>query len=288
MRNLLALLCSVFLLILCSSCSDDDSTEVVPLEASAQLDVSYGSNDMQKYDVYLPANRSAQSTKVLVLIHGGGWTEGDKEDMNGVVELMQEKHPNHAIVNINYVLADATTPAFPNQFLDVDSVIDQLTQESDELQILPEFGLIGISAGAHLSLMYDAVYDTDDQVKFVADIVGPTDFTDPFYTSNPTFPISLAALVDENAYPAGSNYAEVISPVYQINTASSPAVLFYGNEDPLVPLTNGSSLDQAMTSSQISHGFTIYQGGHGNWSAPDLINVYDQIGDYINAYLAID
>lgn len=288
MRNLLALLCSVFLLPLCSSCSDDDSTEVAPVEASAQLDVSYGSNDMQKYDMYLPANRSAQSTKVLVLIHGGGWTEGDKEDMNGVVELMQEKHPNHAIVNTNYVLADATTPAFPNQFLDVDSVIDQLTQKSDELQILPEFGLIGISAGAHLSLMYDAVYDTDDQVKFVADIVGPTDFTDPFYTSNPTFPISLAALVDENAYPAGSNYAEVISPVYQINTASSPAVLFYGNEDPLVPLTNGSSLDQAMTSSQISHGFTIYQGGHGNWSAPDLINVYDQIGDYINAYLAID
>ena len=163
-----------------------------PLGEETQLNVSYGDNPQQKYDLYLPEGRSSEKTKIIILIHGGGWIDGDKEDMNEYIPILKEKHPNHAIVNINYVLAaPPSTPAFPNQFLDVGKVINKLTQESEELELLPEFGLIGASAGAHIALQYDYVYDTDDKVKMICDIVGPTDFTDPFYTENPNFQILL-------------------------------------------------------------------------------------------------
>jgi acetyl esterase/lipase len=270
------------------SCSkENDNTPFQQQEAETFLNVSYGSNPLQKYDLYLPANRSSEKTKIIILVHGGGWIEGDKADMEFLIPNIKLRHPNHAILNMNYVLADALTPAFPNQFLDVDAVINKITAESDDLQILPQFALIGASAGAHISLMYDYVYDTDDQVKMVGDIVGPTDFTDSFYTSNPGFPILLAALVDESAYPTGTNYSEVLSPALQVSNASSPTLLFYGNTDTLVPLTNGITLNNALTNAQIDHNFTVYNGGHGDWAQIDIENMITQINTYVDTYLKV-
>lgn len=272
-----------------TSCSKDNEITTEPsLEAAIFLDVSYGSKAQQKYDLYLPANRSATKTKVIALVHGGGWIEGDKSDMAFLIPYIQQIHPNHAIVNINYVLANATMPAFPNQILNLDVVIKKLTQEKDELQIYPEFALVGVSAGAHLALMYDYVYDMDDQVKFVADIVGPTDFTDPFYADNPDFPSLMALLVDESAYPPNTNYAKVLSPALQVSTESSPTLLFYGNADPLVPLTNATTLNTALNTAQVDHNFNVYEGGHGNWTPNDIENVKIQISDYIDTYLEVE
>lgn len=271
------------------SCSkDSENHQEQPLIEEVFLNVSYGNNPLQKFDIYLPANRSNEKTKVIVLIHGGGWVEGDKADMSFLIPIIKLRHPHHAIVNMNYVLANATTPAFPNQFLDVGAVINKLTNEKNELQILPEFALIGTSAGAHISLMYDYVYDLDNKVKMVADIVGPTDFTDPFYTSNPGFTILLAALVDENAYPQGTNYSEVLSPALQVSNTSSPTLLFYGNTDALVPLSNGVTLNNALNTAQIDHRFTVYEGGHGDWAAADIENMLTQINDYVDTYLFVN
>jgi len=274
------------------ACSDENKPtfeDEQTLDEETQLNVSYGDNPQQKYDLYLPEGRSSEKTKVIILIHGGGWIDGDKEDMSEYIPILKEKHPDHAIVNINYVLANPpSTPAFPNQFLDLDQVINKLTQESEELELLPEFGLIGASAGAHIALQYDYVYDTDDKVKMVCDIVGPTDFTDPFYTENPNFQVLLNALVDESAYPQNSNIAELISPALQVTKSSSPTILFYGDEDPLVPLSNGEKLQTILSDNMISNSFTVYEGGHGDWSQASNIDLQDQLTSFITEYLPIE
>ena len=285
-----------FVLTIFFGCSSDEHATEIPndeptnLEAITMLDQSYGTHTQQTYDIYLPEGRSSDKTKIILLVHGGGWTSGDKADMNEFVTLFQDKHPAHAIVNMNYVLATLpSTPAFPNQFLDIDAVIDKLTVDHQELHIQPEFGLIGVSAGAHLSLQYDYVYDTDDQVKFVADIVGPTDFTDPFYTNDPQFQFALDFLVDANQYPDGTNLAVAVSPALQVSDASSPSLLFYGTDDPLVPLSNGDRLDSALSQHNITHKFSIYAGGHGNdWSEADMLQLEHQVSTYITTYLGID
>ncbi|MBX2826626.1 MAG: alpha/beta hydrolase [Flavobacteriaceae bacterium] len=282
--------CSLTLLLV--SCSSEDDTALeetgeASLEATEFLDVSYGIHTRQTYDIFLPEGRSMEKTKTLILIHGGGWTQGDKEDMSGFVDAIQLLHPDHAIVNINYVLSNVTTPAFPNQFLDIDAVIEKLNSEQETLQISTEFGMIGTSAGAHLALMYDSLYDLDDQVKFVANIVGPTDLTDPFYLEDPNFNFAFSLLVDENEYP--ENAIEAVSPIYNIHSGTSPVVMFYGNQDPLVPLSNGMALETALNNHQVSHSFTVYEGGHGDdWSDADFDNLKSQISDYINTYLFID
>lgn len=286
-KNLLLFICSGMLCMYVSCTKDNDNPPNDPLEAETFLNVSYGTDPQEKYDIYLPAERTSEKTKVIVLVHGGGWTGGDKADMDFIIPYLQLRHPNHAIVNINYVLADTDTPAFPNQFLDVDAVLNKLSAEKNDLQILPEFALIGASAGAHISLMYDYVYDTDDRVKMVGDIVGPTDFTDPFYSENPSFPVLMAALVDEGAYPPGTDYAAVLSPALRVSNTSSPTLLFYGNADPLVPLTNGATLNTALNTYEIDHSFTVYEGGHGNWAPNDIEDMKAQISLAVETYLEV-
>jgi len=298
MKKLFYLLFFSFSLILFfTSCSSDDTNnddDIIieeSLNAEVVLNVSYGENSQQVYDIYLPEGRTSDKTKVIILVHGGGWTAGDKTEMENFIESIQLFLPNHAIVNTNYILGSTTAPfipAFPNQFLDLESVINQITEQKEDLQVLPQFGLIGTSAGAHISLMYDYVYDTQDVVKMVADIVGPTDFTDPFYSDNPLFNLALTALVDESAYPVDTNYSEITSPVFQVSANSSPTILFYGNQDPLVPLNNGDLLKAILSEASVTNSYTVYDGGHGNWDEASLVDLQLQLISFIETYLPIE
>jgi len=280
--------CAAFVLVLVYACSDsdDENQNEIPLEAETRNNVSYGSNPQQVYDLYLPANRNSNDTKIIMLIHGGAWTAGDKSDMDGTVAILQSLYPDYAIVNVNYVLADENHYAFPNQFHDIQTIVQKLTSESEELHIKPEFGMIGLSAGAHLALMYDSHFDTNDQVKFGADIVGPSDFNDPFYDESFDIPNLVQVLVDPNAYPQGTDFLTELSPVTHVNSHSSPTCMFYGNADPLVPETNGTTLQEKLNQSGVDNTLRIYNGGHGdNWSYEDMNEMIGIIGDYIEEYL---
>lgn len=278
----------LFLILTTFACQVDDDEPIIDstLEEKTMLDVSYGPHSQQVYDIYLPKYRSSETTKVLMLVHGGGWTSGDKIDMNAYVSYLKNYYPNYAIVNVNYILADAQHYAFPNQFQDLKKIVAKITAEKSELQIKPEIGMIGLSAGAHLAMMYDNVYDNTNQVKFVADIVGPSDFTDSFYDENFDIGQLIEQLIDPNAYPEGTNYLQELSPAFQVSNNSSPTCMFYGNQDPLVPASNGEFLQSKLNQFHIPNTLKIYNGGHGNdWSNTDIVEVQEIIGEYILNYL---
>lgn len=302
----ICILINILLVIGCSSSDDPNMVISTPdvvspndvetndtIDALAALtltNVSYGDNTQQVYDLYLPEGRLSSKTKIVVLIHGGGWTSGDKIDMAPFAQYFLLNHPDHAILNLNYTLADIAGPsAFPNQYLDIQRAINQVIDQQEELQVLPEFGFFGVSAGAHLAMMYDYTYDSNDLVKFVVNVVGPSDFTDSFYANDPNFQIALALLVDESQFPAGTDYAVANSPALTANEFSSPTLLFYGDQDPLVPLSNGQRLANALDILNIENTFTIYEGGHGDdWSEADFLDLSIKTDNYVNTYLAIE
>ena len=173
------------------ACSNDDSNStnnqdpeaLNPLEAYQALNVSYGNDSGQKFDIYLPAGRT-EMTKTIILVHGGGWTSGDKSDMNSFVTLLQNELPEYGIVNINYRLADEDNPPHPMQINDITTIVNQLKNDQDFYIMSDDFGFIGTSAGAHLSLLWSYAYDTSQDIEMVCSIVGPTNFTDPAYLNN--------------------------------------------------------------------------------------------------------
>src|SRR3990170_3852631 len=97
---------SLFIMSLFNACSARSISSADTLLPPKKLtNVAYGADSMQRMDIHLPANRSTNSTKVLVLIHGGGWASGDKSEFSTAITFLQKKLPDYAIFNINYRLA---------------------------------------------------------------------------------------------------------------------------------------------------------------------------------------
>lgn len=305
-KNIALLLCVTFLFAACSK--DEQFTEDLattnatsssrpatsanpifsPLEAASFIDVPYGINENQTYDIYLPTNRSIEKTKVLILIHGGSWMNGDKSTMEHYIPYLQKQHPDHAIVNMNYVTAQyGGAHAFPNQFFDIKEVITSLKYNSFDYNISTEFGLIGGSAGGYLALMYDSVFDAEDDVKFVCSIVGPTNFDHPVYTERPDFQLLMQILVDQDVYPNIEENLDVLSPVNQVSEISSPTIMFYNRADSKVPLTTAIQLKNNFKELEVPVSFTVFRGDHGEIQDSERVELEQKLSAFIDFYLPI-
>jgi len=143
-----------------SSCSEEEQTRVQGefVEASEQIDISYGSDPLQTYDLYLPANRSTTETDVIILVHGGSWTGGDKDDIFGIVELLQQTMPGYAIANINYRLNIDPDALFVDHIADVESVVLDLASRNEEFGVSQDMVMAGVSAGGHMTLLYAYIH----------------------------------------------------------------------------------------------------------------------------------
>ena len=261
----------IFSLLFIFSCSpDSDGVPETPqqnLPAKDELNISYGANAQQKFDLYLPAGRSAATTKVFIYIHGGGWVGGDKSEINGGINVMKQTYfPKYAIVNMNYVLAQLGTAnyALPNQINDIQAVIDHIKAKSSEYQVKPEFVLCGSSAGGHLSMFY-AYTKNNPEIKAVVNIVGPSDFNDTAFTSNP-FAWMFSGLVNPAVIPSGMSVGTYASPVTWITNASKPTISFYGTTDTTVPLSQRDLLEAKLTQQNVPHETHTYTGDHVGWA----------------------
>ncbi len=255
---------------------DDSDNEV--LEAYEELNISYGADINQKFDLYLPANRTA-STKTIILVHGGGWTSGDKSSMNVFKDLLIQEIPDVAIANVNYRLADATNQAYPMQIDDISSVIQFLKDNKAKYSISDKIGFIGTSAGGHLSLLWSYAFDVANNVNMVCSIVGPTNFTDPAYTNNTNTALQL--LISLYGLNLTTEYLEEISPYHQVTEDSPSTILFYGGQDPLVPTSQGTDLRDKLVSLNVNHEFTLYPNeGHG-WEGINLSDTWTKLKVFI-------
>jgi len=262
--------------------NEDTITVLDPSKYYQELNISYGENADQKFDLYLPANRTAD-TKVMILVHGGGWSAGDKSEMNPIKDLLRQDFPNLAIVNINYRLADENNKPYPMQIDDITTIINHLKDNKAKYTISNAIGFIGTSAGAHLSLLWSYAFDANSNVNMVCSIVGPTNFTDPAYLNN-TDP-DLQALLDLYGENATTAFLEETSPYHQATVLSPPTILFYGGQDPLIPTTQGTDMRDKLQSLGVTHEFTLYpNAGHG-WVGLELLDTWVKLKGFINNHL---
>jgi len=269
------------------SCNDDNTTEV-PLEKTEFKDVTYGEHQQQKYDIYLPKNRNANSTKVFILIHGGGWIEGDKKDMNDFATELQKSYPDYAVVNINYRLASINNSPFPMQIDDIKSIISHLKQKKEEYQISNQYALIGTSAGGHLSMLYAYAHDSKKEVDMVASIVGPTNLTDDAYVNATGAGFQyLFALIQQITginFKTNSDYFVGVSPLHVATNSASPTILFYGGKDPLIPVSQGIDMHAKLDQLGVTNEFTLYpEEGHG-WEGENLFDTITKLRVFINTH----
>ncbi|GAB1309396.1 alpha/beta hydrolase [Urechidicola sp. KH5] len=284
-KHLVLVLFTISFLWACSSDDDSNNLPTNPLEALNLFDVSYGSHPSQIYDIYLPSNRSS-STKVFVLVHGGSWVAGDKNDLNFLVAELQNEYPDYAIVNINYRLASIGLSPFPMQINDIEAIINDLKLKQGEYFISNDFGFIGLSAGAHLSMLYSYASDDNDEVDMVASIVGPTNFTDTNYVDNPEYADYVLAVQLITGVPFATNpeYYENVSPYHVVTSNAPPSILFYGGQDELVPTSQGVDMAAKLDALNVINEFTLYPNeGHG-WEGANLEDTFMKLENFINLH----
>ena len=144
-------------------------------------------------------------------------------------------------------------------------------------------GFIGVSAGAHLSMLWSYAFDTDNQTNMVCSIVGPTNFTDPAYLES-TNPI-LQEILDVYGVDATIEFLEEVSPFHQVTASAPPTILFYGGQDPLIPTSQGIAMQDKLEELGVINQFTLYpNAGHG-WIGLDLLDTTIKLHAFIETHL---
>ena len=129
----------IFLFISCSN-NDGDSPVTLITESTQFLNEMFGSDEKQQFDIYLPEGRTS-STPVIVLVHGGSWSGGDKSDMNLFVTILRNSWSDYAIVNTNYRLANPSSNQHPAQLNDLSSLISTLESKKNTYMISDNYFL---------------------------------------------------------------------------------------------------------------------------------------------------
>lgn len=286
---------SVFFLVLFTSCGkgDDDlggGPISTPVAASTSLNVAYGTDPLQKIDIYLPANRTVTTTKVIIMIHGGAWIGGDKNDFSTSIDSLKARLPGYAVFNVNYRLAAApATNVFPTQENDIKAAIDFIYANRASYLVSDKFVLLGVSAGGHLSLLQAYKYQTP-KIKAVIDYCGPTDmavmYTD--YASNPINQLGITALMSGTPTSNTALYNSS-SPVTYATTANAcPTIIFQGTADLIVNAnTQSVALKNKLTTATVANEYYPYTGlGHiDSWTAPTFTDTYNKIQAFLATYV---
>lgn len=251
--------------------------------SSVQTDLAYGSDAKQKFDIYLPAGRSLDSTKLLVLIHGGGWTGGDKADFSSNISALQLLLPEYAIANINYRLASTGQNIFPTQENDVKAALDFIYNRRKDYFISDKWVLLGASAGAHLAMLQGYKYTSPVKPAAIVSFFGPSELV-ALYNVNPLIGLSMAPLL--NGTPASNPTLYQQSSPYNFITAQSPpTILLHGVADPLVPATQSTIVRDKLQSLGVTTQYVFYpNNGHG-WDGADLTDSYAKIIAFLRANL---
>ncbi|HEX2845254.1 MAG TPA: alpha/beta hydrolase [Chitinophagaceae bacterium] len=272
-----------FLLLVLSACGKDKG-QAPPAEypATTAQDVSYGGDPLQKMDVYLPF-RGPDTTKVIILIHGGAWLEGDKSDFNSFVPELQRRLPGYAIFNLNYRLYLNNTNRFPTQEEDIKSAFNFIYSRRNEYHISDKFVLLGASAGGHLALLQGNKYSTPVKPKALVSFFGPVELVSLYNSSQYTASI-LLKLTGGTPATVPAIY-ESSSPSNYITPSSPPTIFLQGGADTVVPPSQSQLLQNLLQAANVPNQYVFYPTqGHG-WVGADLQDSFDKIAAFIKAHV---
>ena len=145
-----------------------------------------GGNDYEKtdrniYDLYIPNKdiKKDGANHIILLIHGGGWKLGSKEEMSTF--CLMTSSMGYISANIGYTLL---SQEYKNYNVNIFRILDEITACIENIKIILgkegfntdklEIAIGGASAGGHLSLLYTYLMKNSPiPIKFIIDFVGP-------------------------------------------------------------------------------------------------------------------
>jgi len=268
-----------------ASCAKPNHNENLTLPAAVQKDVPYGTHPKQKLDIYLPAGRNSRHTKLMILIHGGGWSGGDKVDFNAHIMSLQKTLTDYAFATINYRLMSFTENKFPTQENDVQAAVQFLLNNKEHYQITDRVVLLGASAGAHLALLQAYKHSEMTRPEAVVSFFGPTDLIDMF--NNPGLadvPYLLKIATGADPLQKAGAYKDS-SPINYVTAQSSPTLLLHGGRDNLVPYRQSVLLKEKLETLNVPQQLVYYPNEAHGWIGNNMADSYSKIVAFLKKHV---
>ena len=249
-----------------------ETRPVVPESIEVVRDVVYKQVDSLslKLDVYRPKGLTAASP-VLVFIHGGGWSKGDKSDY--LPYLIDYAEKGFVTATVSYRLSGVAK--FPAAVQDIQSAVQWIRQHAAAHRINPEkIALIGGSAGGHLAMMVAYSDTSQNRVQAVVNIYGPTDLTTE-YARNRGECLKFLG----KTYPEAPDLYRLASPRTHISPGDPPTLIFHGTIDSLVPVSQSDSLHKWLDQAGVPNEYHRLKG----W--PHTMDLSRKVNDYCQYYM---
>ena len=233
-------------------------------------DVRYGEADRNVMDIYVPDSAYENDHNGIILyIHGGSWTGGNKEDMASKARRFAQK--GYITASMNYTLyADGLFGKVTALTMcdEIGKAIEKIKEFSEEKQLnITKLAVSGYSAGAHLSMLYgfSRAEDSAIELVFTANQVGPSDFHAEVWGS--TGLASMLSGIEITAEMTDSQKEEIIdlvSPTAYVTKDTVPSILAYGGTDMIVPAGNAQRIKAAFETAGAPHSYILYPlSNHG-------------------------
>lgn len=241
-------------------------------EITVIRDVAYGTGGDTSLLLDLAMPKTGDGPfPVVVFLHGGGWLEGNRQEMNHFIEGVAGL--GYVGITVDYRLVPAAR--FPAQVEDCKAAVRWLRANAAKYRIDPQHvGVVGFSAGGHLASMLGVTDGKDgfegaggnpvqsSRVQAVVTFFGLTDFT------TRDWPRDLEKEVIEPFL--GGSFAERAetyrraSPINYVTKDAAPFLFFHGSDDKLVPVDQSRRLGEKLKSAGVPAEVNVLEGeGHG-------------------------
>jgi acetyl esterase/lipase len=241
--------------------------------SSVRRDVTYctaGGVEL-KMDIFPPTVPDTAPAPVIVYVHGGGWTSGDKSWIERVINPAYFTARGYLVGAVNYRLA----PRFkwPAQIEDVKCAVRYLRANAASLKLDPaRIGAWGESAGGHLVSLLGLAgpsagfegsggyAEQSSAVQAVVSLSGPADLSTLY--SGP-YRSQVARILFNTSPDQEAETLRQASPVTYVSGAAPPFLLLAGDQDPLVPPQQARTLHDSLTAAGASSSLVVIKNsGH--------------------------
>lgn len=232
----------------------------IPYVEGAQLGCpGWGSDHLclgsQTLDIYKAPGDGAHP--VILLIHGGGWSAGDKAEVGG--EALRQLGRGYDVVSVNYRLANGVDNLFPAAVLDVKAAVRWVKANAADLGFDPSVIIAwGHSAGGHLAQMLattageaplepvdgltPAMVAEDSRVAAAVSLAGPSNwFTFVADGHAWSYGLTVAFL---GCYDNCDARKKVASPAAYVSTDDAPIYAAFGAWDAIAYPRHGAEMEQ--------------------------------------------
>ena len=267
-------------------------------------DISYGDKESNKFDLYVPKDNSKENYGLIVYLHAGGFTAGDKSGDEEILKWLCSK--GYVTAGINYTLhTNENNASVYSQSMEIKEAMPIVVEEAKKLgYYLNKMVISGGSAGGTLAMIY-AYRDADTSpipVKMMFELVGPASFFAEDWNcygldknkeaAAGLFGVMLGSEIDKDIIGT-SKLQEVMKPISAyawVNENSAPSVIAYGKYDKICPFKTARHLVNALKENNVDYKyFEAQHSGHGLQNDNKVYKEFwDTVVEYLDKYMPVE